>query len=398
MPISPTYQTRFDTLKTAVLIPTYNNASALAGVIEGVLGFTSNVIVVNDGSSDGTREVLEKFPGLRCIHFPENVGKGWALRKGFEAAAEAGYSYVITLDSDGQHAAKDLPAFLEEIEKRPDAIIIGARNMQQTDVPGKSSFGHKFSNFWFRVETGIKAPDTQSGYRLYPVQRLKAMHWFTKKYEFEIEVIVRAAWKGIAINFVNIDVYYPPAEKRITHFRPFQDFSRISVLNTFLVIIAFLYIKPRDFIRALFDRKKMKTFFDEHIHSRHQSDELKAISVAFGVFMGIIPIWGFQLVTAIFLAILFRLNKAIVIVAANISIPPMIPLIIFLSYKMGHFVLGEKAVDMAFTADITLDSIKLHGEQYIVGSILLAFVAAAVLGILSYLLIKIFKRSTHLAG
>ena len=224
------------------------------------------------------------------------------------------------------------------------------------------------------------------------------MHWFTKKYEFEIEVIVRAAWKGIAINFVNIDVYYPPAEKRITHFRPFQDFSRISVLNTFLVIIAFLYIKPRDFIRALFDRKKMKTFFDEHIHSRHQSDELKAISVAFGVFMGIIPIWGFQLVTAIFLAILFRLNKAIVIVAANISIPPMIPLIIFLSYKMGHFALGEKAVDMAFTADITLDSIKLHGEQYIVGSILLAFVAAAVLGILSYLLIKIFKRSTHLAG
>ncbi|MBK9543375.1 MAG: DUF2062 domain-containing protein [Bacteroidetes bacterium] len=398
MPISPTYQTRFDALKTAVLIPTYNNASALAGVIEGVLGFTSNVIVVNDGSSDGTREVLEKFPGLRCIHFPENVGKGWALRKGFEAAVEAGYSYVITLDSDGQHAAKDLPAFLDEIEKNPDAIIIGARNMQQTDVPGKSSFGHKFSNFWFRVETGIKAPDTQSGYRLYPVQRLKAMHWFTKKYEFEIEVIVRAAWKGIAINFVNIDVYYPPAEKRITHFRPFQDFSRISVLNTFLVIIAFLYIKPRDFIRALFDRKKMKTFFDEHIHSRHQSDELKAISVAFGVFMGIIPIWGFQLVTAIFLAILFRLNKAIVIVAANISIPPMIPLIIFLSYKMGHFALGEKAVDMAFTADITLDSIKLHGEQYIVGSILLAFVAAAVFGILSYLLIKIFKRSTHLAG
>ena len=139
-------------------------------------------------------------------------------------------------------------------------------------------------------------------------------------------------------------------------------------------------------------------FGDEHIHSRHQSDELKAISVAFGVFMGIIPIWGFQLVTAIFLAILFRLNKAIVIVAANISIPPMIPLIIFLSYKMGHFALGEKAVDMAFTADITLDSIKLHGEQYIVGSILLAFVAAAVFGILSYLLIKIFKRSTHLAG
>ena len=395
---SSPYRERFDALKICVLIPTYNNAASLAGVIREVLDFTPNVIVVNDGSTDGTREVLDGFRDLNCIHFHQNVGKGWALRKGFEAAVDADYRYVITLDSDGQHRAKDLPTFLDEIEKRPDAIIIGARNMQQTDVPGKSSFGHKFSNFWFRVETGINAPDTQSGYRLYPVQLLKDIRWFTKKYEFEIEVLVRSAWKGIAIHFVGIDVYYPPAEKRVTHFRPFQDFSRISVLNTFLVIAAFLYFKPRDFIRGLFDKQKVKTFFDEHVHSPHQSTGLKAMSVAFGVFMGIIPIWGFQLVCAIFLAILFRLNKAIVIVAANISIPPMIPVIIFLSYKMGHFVLGERAVDMAFTSDITLDSIKLHGEQYIVGSILLAFVAAAVLGILSYLLIKIFKRSTHLAG
>lgn len=105
----------------------------------------------------------------------------------------------------------------------------------------------KFSNFWFRIETGLNVPDTQSGYRLYPLELLKDIYFYSTKYEFEIEVLVRASWKGIKIESTEVSVYYPPKAERITHFRPLTDFLRISILNTILVIITFFYIKPRLF-------------------------------------------------------------------------------------------------------------------------------------------------------
>ena len=159
----PTYQHEFDAAKACVLIPTFNNAGTLARVISDVLEYTSNVIVVNDGSTDDTEQIIESFPGIEKVSYKKNRGKGWALRKGFQHAVGLGYDNAITIDSDGQHFAKDLPAFLEKQRTSPGSIIIGSRNMDQSSVPGKSSFGHKFSNFWFKVETGINAPDTQSG-------------------------------------------------------------------------------------------------------------------------------------------------------------------------------------------------------------------------------------------
>jgi glycosyltransferase involved in cell wall biosynthesis len=241
----------FKDKKVCVVVPTYNNATTLAHVLKGVLSFTDQVIIVNDGSTDNTLSIAAEFPGVEIVSYSVNKGKGYALRKGFQHAVKSGYTYAITIDSDGQHYAEDLPVFLTMLEAHPNAIIIGARNMDQASVPGKSSFGNKFSNFWFWVETGIRRNDTQSGYRLYPVRALESIRFFTRKYEFEIEVIVRGAWKGIEVLEVPVKVFYPEKEKRISHFRPFRDFSRISVLNTILVTIAFLYIKPRDFFRSL---------------------------------------------------------------------------------------------------------------------------------------------------
>ena len=252
-----TSEKKFDDLKLCVVIPTYNNAGTLARIITDVAKYTRHIIVVNDGSTDDTTQILQRYPLAQLISYPVNVGKGWALRKAFTYAVSKGYDYAITIDSDGQHFAKDLPAFIEKSELMPDAIIVGARNMDQDNIPGKSSFGHKFSNFWFKVETGINCPDTQSGFRLYPLQELKNIKFVTRKYEFEIEVLVRAAWKGIPIGTVPVMVHYEPKETRISHFRPFRDFSRVSILNTFLVIIAFAYIKPRDFFRSLFGKKKV---------------------------------------------------------------------------------------------------------------------------------------------
>jgi glycosyltransferase involved in cell wall biosynthesis len=247
---------KFDELHVCVIIPTYNNATTIAQVITDVAAYTTNIIVVNDGSTDNTETIVRSFSQVQFINYTNNVGKGWALRKAFEYAVAKKYKFAITIDSDGQHFAKDLSAFINAVETTQDAIIIGSRNMDQSSVPGKSSFGNKFSNFWFKVETGINAPDTQSGFRLYPLELLKGTNFFTKKYEFEIEVLVRAAWKGIKITSIPVTVYYAPKETRISHFRPFKDFTRISILNTVLVLITFLYIKPRNFFRMFFGKKK----------------------------------------------------------------------------------------------------------------------------------------------
>jgi glycosyltransferase involved in cell wall biosynthesis len=384
-------QAKFKQLQVCVIIPTYNNQGTLAAVITDVLAYTDQVIVVNDGSTDDTKAIIQSFPQIQSVSYTQNVGKGWALRKAFEFAVEQGYRHTITIDSDGQHFASDLPAFIEKLEQEPDSLIIGSRNMEQSSVPGKSSFGHKFSNFWFWVETGIKCPDTQSGYRLYPIHLLKNTKYVTRKYEFEIEVIVRAAWKGVKIDWVPVTVYYAPKETRISHFRPFQDFSRISVLNTILVIITFAYIKPRDFFRTLFDKKKAKQMMKNLFFNPEHSPQLKAKSVAFGVFMGIVPIWGFQLLVAISLAFLFRLNKAIVVTAAHISVAPMIPVIIFLSYKTGSLWMGSRNVDIPLDK-ISLQAIGEHLEQYLYGSISLAIFAGIIAGLLTFALLKLFKR------
>jgi len=387
-------QAKFAEFQTCVIIPTYNNAVTLARVIADVSAYTTNIIVVNDGSTDDTKNILQSFSFIHAVQYEKNIGKGWALRQGFSEAIRLGYQFAIAIDSDGQHFAKDLPTFIDRLETTRDAIIIGARNMEQTSVPGKSSFGNKFSNFWFKLETGITSPDTQSGYRLYPLTLLKDIKFFTRKYEFEIEVLVRAAWKGVRVESIPVTVYYPPKEERISHFRPFKDFTRISILNTVLVLITFLYIKPRNFFRTIFNRQKTKKFIlDNFIHA-HQSDQVKAFSIAFGVFMGIVPIWGFQLIVAIFLAFILRLNKTLVIIAANISIPPMIPLIIYGSYKMGAYWMGSEKLDITFSNNISLESVRHNFEQYLYGSITLAITVGVFFGLMTFLLLKIFKRRT----
>ena len=256
---------RMNALNCCILIPTYNNAQTLEKLINDVSEYSGKIIVVNDGATDSTNHILAKFNNIHVVSYLNNKGKGFALRTGFEAACKRGFDYVITIDSDGQHFADDIPVFVEKLEMEKNSIIIGARNMNQDSVPGKSNFGNRFSNLWFKFNTGISVPDTQSGFRLYPVKLLEGINFITPKYEFEVEVIVRAAWKGVGVIAVPVKVYYPPTEKRISHFRPVPDFSRVSVLNTFLVLIAVFYIKPRDFFRSL--KKKTSEVFSANISS-----------------------------------------------------------------------------------------------------------------------------------
>jgi glycosyltransferase involved in cell wall biosynthesis len=374
-----------------VVIPTYNNEKTLEKVVHDVLNITGDVIVVNDGSTDSTPLILEKFGNIRVVSYTQNQGKGYALKKGFELAIRAGYQYAITIDSDGQHYARDIAAFIEKSKNEPNALIVGSRRLPVDRMRQGSGFANRFSNFWFKFIAGITLPDTQSGFRLYPIATLKDIHFYTRKYEFELEVLIRSAWRGIPVTSIPISVFYPSREERISHYRPVKDFLRISVLYTVLFFIAVFYIKPFSFLQYL-KKENIKGFFSRHIlHSKDSTAKI-TLSVMLGVFMGIAPIWGYQLITAISLAYLLRLNKFLVIVAAQISIPPLIPVILYLSFITGSIVMGRGA-HMVLVSPVTLTFVKTNLFQYIIGSLTLAIILSLFFGMIMYFFMKLIRRN-----
>jgi glycosyltransferase involved in cell wall biosynthesis len=383
---------QFTDLNCCIIIPTYNNDHALETVIKGVLMYTGDVIVVNDGSTDQTRSILEQFPGIQKINIPVNTGKGWALRQGFKHAIDRGYRYAITIDSDGQHFPADLPLFLDMVEQNPDSMILGARDMNSEEVPGTSSFGHKFSIFWFKVETGITVLDVQTGYRLYPLNKIKEISWVvSKKYEYEVEILVRLAWRGVNVLSVPVKVYYAPKESRVSHFRKFRDFTRVSIVNSILVFMAMLWVRPLSFFKGL-RKKSVKEFFREYIVNSQDSNSKLAKSVALGLFIGVTPIWGWQIVTTFGLAHVFRLNKFVAVTASNISLPPMLPFVIFLSYIIGGWIMGVDGSNLEYSPGLGLQWIKENLLQYLLGSMALGIMLVVVFGPVSYLLLRLFRK------
>jgi len=383
--------TKLSALNCCVLIPTYNNEKTLKKVIEAVLAYTSDIIIINDGATDSTPEILKNFTQLIQIHFSSNKGKGMALRAGFKKAFSVGFDYVVTIDSDGQHYADDISVFVEEIENNGEALLIGSRNMEHESVPGGSSFGNKFSNFWFWAETGVRLTDTQSGFRLYPLKTMSKIKFHTSKFEFEIESIVKASWRGVTVKNVPIKVLYN--DERVSHFRPFKDFTRISILNTWLILVALLYIKPRDVFRKI-RKKGIKDFFIENVLKSDDSPKIKALSIALGVFLGLTPFWGFHGILSLSLAAVFKLNKAIAFAFSNISIPPLIPFIIFGSIKLGGFILGTP-VKIDFDNIVENVHLLTQVKEYLVGSFALAVIVAVIFGLIGYLYLIFREKSKN---
>lgn len=250
-----------------VIIPTYNNHKTVVDVVRRTIPFRYPVIVVNDGSTDDTLSLLDSYVrGLdgkdivTVVSYTKNQGKGHALRTGFRKAVELGFDYAITLDSDGQHYPEDIPSIvatleeelkssvrffsdLEETKSRDygKILVVGNRKLQQQNMPGGNTFANYFSNFWFMVQTWQYLPDTQTGYRIYPLHHLYGLNLLTARYEAELELLVLSAWHGVKLVSSPIRVYYPPQGERVSHFRPFWDFFRISVLNTVLCILCLVY-------------------------------------------------------------------------------------------------------------------------------------------------------------
>lgn len=386
-----TYKQQMDALQCVVIIPTYNNAGTVCSVISDVKEYSDHIIVVNDGSTDDTRTLINNIPGITVIDYAKNMGKGHALAKGIRKAIELGYRYAITIDSDGQHFADDIPVFIKRISEVPDSLLIGARNLKADNMPSKNTFANRFSNFWYKVETGMTLSDTQSGYRLYPLDRIKKIHTITSGYEFEVEIIVRSAWCGINVENVPVKVYYAPKGERVSHFKPFKDFTRISILNTVLVLIAFLVYYPWRFLKAL-TFSNIRKFIDENVIHSEESNLKMSLAMGWGIFCGIIPIWGYQMIFAGLTAHLMKLNKLIAVVFSNISIPPMIPFILYGSMVSGALLLD---IENSFGFDdFSLENVGVALGQYVVGSIALAAVSGLTVFLVSYFIMSVCKRNT----
>ncbi len=372
-----------------VIIPVYNNEKTIAQVIEGCLQYCDDVFVINDGSTDKTASEIARIDGqIKIINQPKNQGKGVALRTAFKLVEKAGFENAITIDADGQHDPKDLSTFAQALEKQSGCIYIGARNMGQNSIPGKSKFGHKNSNFWFWVETGVPAEDTQSGYRLYPVKKINKIILFTWKYEFEIEIIVKAAWRGIDVKFIPVVVYYP--EDRVSHFRPFKDFFRVTLLNIYLCLAAFFIFRPWMFLKRFFS-KSPKQIWDEYFVAANESDARKASSVALGLFLGIIPIWGFQTVAVVASSILLKLNKPLAILANQISLPPLIPFVVYFSIAFAS--LATKGVwEVNLPQEFNFEMVMSNVKNYFLGATLFASFMAISGWLISFALLKLIRK------
>ena len=242
--LNPDLKRRLRARGICVVIPTYNNDGTIGQVVGDTLRYCSDVIVVNDGSTDSTSEILSKIEDITVVSYSANRGKGYALKRGFKKALEKGFAYAITLDGDGQHYPDDIERFLKANQDHPGALILGKRQLEGADRSKGSNFANKFSNFWFYVQTGKKMEDTQTGFRLYPLHKLYGLSLLTSRYEAELELLVLASWHGVELISIPIKVYYPSRAERVSHFRPGRDFARISVLNTLLCFLAVVYGLP----------------------------------------------------------------------------------------------------------------------------------------------------------
>ncbi|MCM1501840.1 MAG: DUF2062 domain-containing protein [Bacteroidales bacterium] len=401
-----------------VIVPTYNNAGTIGEVMSSLIKYSEDILVVNDGCTDATAAILETF-GFRSITMeeisafpdradgqeasagrlpcrkamlshPRNMGKGVALKNALTAARMAGYRYAITIDADSQHFPQDIPAFVEAAMATPDALIVGSRNLESENMPGRNTFANRFSNFWFRLETGVRLDDTQCGFRMYPLGSADYSRWYyTSLYEFELEALVFASWAGTEVRNIPVRVYYPPQEERVSHFRPLRDFTRISVLNTLLVLVCLLWIWPRNILRKC-TWKNIRRFLDENLLHVKDSNLKLVLSIWLGSFVGLMPFYGYQLVLAVFLAHLLALNKLVAGTFSAISIPPLIPFIVAGSYWSGCAVLGRPF-------ELDFSSISFNGmagvlTEYIIGGFLLAAAGSTACAAVFACLLKIFRR------
>jgi predicted LPLAT superfamily acyltransferase/glycosyltransferase involved in cell wall biosynthesis len=351
-------------LRVRVCIPAFNNPKSIGDVIVDTLNEVQfPILVVDDGSHEPISETVKAHSASVAIEaalasrrlvihrLHANRGKGAAIQEAIRISAEDGFTHLCTIDGDGQHYPREILKLVEIAREHPWSIVIGSRRFQGDTVPGASKFGRSFSNFWVAYQTGLQISDSQSGFRLYPLFQLQTMKFITRRYDFEIEVLIRGIWKGVTFREVDIDVFYPERSERVSHFDKFWDNVRISILNTGLVAISLM-------------REK-------------KSPVKMSASVGVGVLIGATPFFGFHSLLVAAVAFAFRLNVAAAFVGSQISLPPFLVFLIPAELFVGKAVLNASSTFL----------------NYLVGSL----VVGAGLGVLFALAFYLFLRRARRA-
>jgi glycosyltransferase involved in cell wall biosynthesis len=372
-----------DKSKIWCVVPSYNNKNTLKGLVLDCRKYVDNILVVDDGSFDADVSVLLEGCGAVVLKHPRNMGKGKAILTAVEYLRSKSAEFVITIDADGQHKPADINNFLPLLDH--DTILAGCRDFSAANVPGKSKFGRKFSNFWFKVETGASICDSQSGFRAYPFKYLALVKFFGRRYEFEVEVITRAVWAGLKIKDVPIDVWYPPPAERVSSFHVFYDNLRISLAHCRLIgrrLLPWphklLAGQPKNNNFDLFQDPKV--FFSGLLKENATPMGLAA-SAFTGVFIGTLPILSFHSVTIIYVTSRLHLNKIMALAIQNISNPPLVPVMcIELGYYIYH---GRWLTEVSWKA--VFGNIPARVCDWFIGSLIVAPVLAFLAGIIVYI-------------
>jgi glycosyltransferase involved in cell wall biosynthesis len=376
-------------LKIAAIVPVFNHAGTVGRVIEEVraamveVGEGGGVIVVDDGCTDGSSDVLRGMAGITLLVHSCNGGKGRALMTAFRHAESLGCTHAVTVDADGQHCVSDVERLVEVAREFPDDVVIGQRDLESAgeNVPARSKKGRDAATFWLRIQTGRHIPDSQCGLRVYPLKHVLKGRYRFWRFDFETEVLARMAWAGLRVQSVPITCIYFAPGQRVSHFRPVLDTLRGIRVNVFLVARQLL---PLPFKQLVVRTTASTTFgqwwrwstwraaFRTVLQTGLDNSEI-AMAFALGIFVGITPFYGVQTILAIYLAQRLHLNVLAAVIGSQISIPPLVPVWILLSYGLGNLILhGHWPV-------ITLASLSHRMIPVILlGNVFLAFGAAAI--------------------
>ena len=374
------------------VIPVYNNASTVKAVAVGCRAELPHVVVVDDGSADTDVSALFKGTDIIVLRHAANEGKGRALLTGLRYVREQGGEFMITVDADGQHHPADIRKFLPILAEPPPAIVIGARRMDAPNVPASSRFGMKFSDFWVRLETGQAVKDTQSGFRAYPVPYVSQLAFDSRRYDFEVEVLARAAWAGLTVKSVDVDVTYPEKGKRISHFRPFLDNLRLTHRHVLLVCRRLwpwphrrLVQKESDEVN-LFLRHPVR-FFRTLVMEHATPGEL-GMAAAVGVFLATLPLVSLHTVAIIYVATRLKLNRVMAVAIQNLCMPPVVP---FVCVELGYFMRHG-----GWLRDMTWETWGHQAPQrlweWLLGSLIAAPILAVVTGVSVWCVVAMVKR------
>lgn len=210
----------------AVLIPAFECASTIGGVVRGArVSGVRTVLVIDDGSTDGTAPAA-RAAGAEVVSLECNRGKGAALLFGLRYLSQRGYSHAVSLDGDGEHLPDQIPRLLDASRREPAALVLGCRRTLRRSA-AINRFGNRVADLWVRLSAGRRLGDTQCGMRVYPIARMLALDPAGRRFEFETEVLIRSARAGIAIAEVPVRVDYRPPELRTSHYRKVRDTMRI---------------------------------------------------------------------------------------------------------------------------------------------------------------------------